>query len=370
MFNPDAVKDVKLIKGGIPAEYGARVSSILDVRMKEGNSKKFAASGGIGTIFSRLALETPIIKDKGSFIVAAQHSYIDVLAKPFLNGDLKDSRFYFYDLTAKANYQIDDKNTVFLSGYFGRDVFADFGFDWGNTTASARWNHIFSDKLFLNTTAFFSNYDYRLQSDLREPNPQDAFRWNSNIKNYSVKPDFTYYLNSRNKISFGGQMIYYTFQPGKAEAISGGETRVIGQDSKYAIEYAAYFGNEQKLGKNFTLQYGIRYSLYDYIGSGKAYAYGTQTGERREPISTQTYKKGERIAEYGNWEPRFSANIGIGEASSIKVVQPHGAVLAPLVQYGSGFSSGRMDAHQQQHQTTTVRPSRFGFIQKLQRQPL
>lgn len=320
VFNPDAVKDVKLIKGGIPAEYGGRTSSILDVRMKEGNSKKFAASGGIGTIFSRLALETPIIKDKGSFIVAARRSYIDVLAKPFLSGDLKDSRFYFYDLTAKANYQIDDKNTVFLSGYFGRDVFgADFGFDWGNTTASARWNHIFSDKLFLNTTAFFSNYDYRLQSDLREPNPQDAFRWNSNIKNYSVKPDFTYYLNSRNKISFGGQMIYYTFQPGKAEAISGGETRVIGQDSKYAIEYAAYFGNEQKLGKNFTLQYGIRYSLYDYIGPGKAYTYGPQTGERREPISTQTYEKGERITQYGNWEPRFSANLGLGKNNSLKL---------------------------------------------------
>ncbi|AEE52897.1 TonB-dependent receptor [Haliscomenobacter hydrossis] len=320
VFNPDAVKDVKLIKGGIPAEYGGRLSSILDVRMKEGNSKKFSATGGIGTIFSRLAIETPIVKDRGSLIIAGRRSYIDVLAKPFLNGDLKGSRFYFYDLTAKANYRINDKNTVFLSGYFGRDVFgADFGFDWGNTTASARWNHVFSDKLFLNTTAFFSNYDYRLQSDLKEPNPQDAFRWNSNIKTYSVKPDFTYYVNSRNKISFGGQMIYYTFQPGKAEAISGGETRSIGQDSKYAIESALYIGNEQKVGKKLTLQYGLRYSLYDYIGPGKAYTFGPQTGERRDPISEKTVQKGESIAQYGNWEPRFSANLGLGESSSLKL---------------------------------------------------
>jgi hypothetical protein len=320
VFNPDAVKDVKLIKGGIPAEYGGRTSSILDVRMKEGNSKKFSAAGGIGTIFSRLALETPLVKDKGSFILAARRSYIDVLAKPFLRGDLKQSRFYFYDLTAKANYRIDDKNTVFLSGYFGRDVFgAQFGFDWGNTTASARWNHIFNDKLFLNTTVFFSNYDYRLQSDLLEPNPTDAFRWNSNIKNYSVKPDFTYYINARNKLSFGGQMIYYTFQPGRAEAISGGETRIIGQDSKYALENALYISNEQKLGKKLTLQYGLRYSLYDYLGPGKSYIYGPQTGERRSPTQTRVHEDGERIARYGNLEPRFSANLGLGKTSSLKV---------------------------------------------------
>jgi len=320
VFNPDAVKDVKLIKGGIPAEYGGRISSILDVRMKEGNSKKLSVAGGLGTIFSRLSIEAPIIKDKGSIIVAARRSYIDVLAKPFLKGDLKDSRFYFYDLTAKANYRIDDKNTVFLSGYFGRDVFgAQFGFDWGNTTASARWNHIFNDKLFLNATAFFSNYDYRLQSDLLEPNPRDAFRWNSNIKNYSFKPDFTYFLNSRNKISFGGQMIYYTFQPGKAVAISGGETRIIGQDSKYAIENAVYIGNEQKVGKQLTLQYGLRYSFYTYLGPGKGYTYGAQTGARREPLTTTTYQDGDKIASYGNWEPRFSANLGLGKSSSLKL---------------------------------------------------
>ena len=164
VFNPDAVKDVKLIKGGIPAQYGGRISSILDVRLKEGNSKTREINGGIGTIFSRLSYEQPFAKGKGSFIVAGRRSYIDVLAKPFLNSDLKNTRFNFYDFTAKANYRINDKNTVYASGYFGRDVFgADFGFDWGNQTATARWNHIFNTKLFMNATAFYSNYDYGLE---------------------------------------------------------------------------------------------------------------------------------------------------------------------------------------------------------------
>ncbi|MEY3420401.1 MAG: hypothetical protein RIR48_686, partial [Bacteroidota bacterium] len=156
VFNPDAVKDVKLIKGGIPANYGGRISSILDVRMKEGNAKKGEFTGGIGTIFTRLAYERPFVKDKGSFIVALRRSYIDVLAKPFLNTDLRNSQFYFYDFTAKANYRINDKNNVYISGYFGRDVFGSgFGFDWGNGTTTLRWNHVFSPKLFSNTTVFY-----------------------------------------------------------------------------------------------------------------------------------------------------------------------------------------------------------------------
>ena len=237
VFNPDVVKDVKLIKGGIPSSYGGRISSILDVRMKEGNSKKPEFSGGLGTIFSRFAFESPFLKDKGSFIIALRRSYIDVLAKPFLNSDLKDSRFYFYDFTAKTNYKINNKNTVFLSGYFGRDVFgADFGFNWGNSTSTFRWNHIFNNKLFLNTTIFYSNYDYSLDSDLNKKNDRDSFSWKSNIVNYSIKPDFTYYLNSKNTISFGGQLIYYSFNPGKATAVSGGQTRSIGLADKFAAE--------------------------------------------------------------------------------------------------------------------------------------
>jgi hypothetical protein len=321
IFNPDAVKDVKLIKGGIPANYGGRISSILDVRMKEGNSKKLSFSGGVGSIFSRFAIEGPLFKQKGSFIVAARRSYIDFLAKPFLKGDLKESKFFFYDLTAKANYKLNSKNTLFLSGYFGRDVFAtNFGFNWGNATTTFRWNHIFSDKLFLNTTLFYSNYDYALQTGLLRENNQDSFKWSSNILNYSIKPDFTYYINPNNTLSFGGQSTYYNFKPGEAVGVSGGETRVFGYKDKFASESAAYLANEQKFSSNFSLQYGIRYSFYQYLGKGTALQLGTPTGkdERRKILGTTDYAQGDAIQEYGNWEPRFALNLNISPNSSIK----------------------------------------------------
>lgn len=323
VFNPDIVKDVKLIKGGIPAAYGGRVSSILDVRMKEGNSKKAEFSGGLGTIFSRFAYERPFAKEKGSFVVALRRSYIDILAKPFLNADLKGSRFYFYDFTAKANYKINDKNTVYLSGYFGRDVFgADFGFNWGNSTSTFRWNHVFNNKLFLNTTVFYSNYDYSLDSDLKKENNQDSFSWQSNIVNYSIKPDFSWYANNKNTISFGGQIIYYSFNPGQATAVSGGESRSIGLPNKYAVESALYIGNEQKVFEKVTLNYGLRYSNYSYLGTGSATILketDVQTGERKEIVNTVSYGKGETIQNYGNFEPRFAINIGLTNTSSIKI---------------------------------------------------
>ncbi|MFD1145086.1 carboxypeptidase-like regulatory domain-containing protein [Larkinella insperata] len=326
VFNPDAVKDVKLVKGGIPALYGGRVSSILDVRMKEGNSKRTTVSGGIGLIFSRLTLEQPLFKDKngqarGSFIIAGRRSYADVLAKPFLTGDLKGSRFFFYDLTAKANYRINDKNTIYASGYLGRDVFgADFGFNWGNTTTSLRWNHVFSDKLFLNTTAFYSNYDYLLDSDLKRTNQKDFFNWKSGIVNYSLKPDFTLFLKN-NTLTFGGQAIIYDFRPGEANAASGGEVRSFGLESKYALESALYIGNEQQVSRRLQLQYGLRYSLYNYLGPGEAYEFQTNVpaGQRRFPVSTTRYDRNEVIQTYGNWEPRFSAKYELNDISSLKV---------------------------------------------------
>jgi hypothetical protein len=322
VFNPDVVKDVKLIKGGIPSTYGGRVSSILDVRMKEGNSKEGEFTGGIGSIFSRFAYERPFVKDKGSFIVALRRSYIDILAKPFLNDDLKGSRFYFYDFTAKANYKIDNRNTVYLSGYFGRDVFgADFGFNWGNATTTFRWNHVFSDKLFLNTTVFYSNYDYSLDSDLKNKDKEDSFEWKSNILNYSIKPDFNYYINTNNTISFGGQLIYYSFNPGKATLVSGGDPQNIGLDKKYAVESAVYIGNEQKIGENVSLGYGVRYSDYRYIGPGSAVILdeNSQPGERKDVKEVIAYSKGENIRTYGNLEPRLALNLGLNKTSSIKL---------------------------------------------------
>lgn len=269
VFNPDAVKDVKLIKGGIPAQYGGRLSSLLDVRMKEGNSKRFEMNGGIGAIFSRLSIEAPIVKDKASFIVAARRSYIDVLAKPFLSSDLRGSQFYFYDLTAKVNYTINPKNTVFVSGYFGRDVFGSgFKFNWGNATSTVRWNHLFSDRLFMNLTAFYSNYDYEI--GFKDDVNRSRFDWNSNIINYSVKPDFTYFLNTKNTIKFGAQSILYDFRPGNAVITSNDITSDISLDPKYALESGFYIDNEQKIGEKLTLQYGFRYSTFQYMGKGEA----------------------------------------------------------------------------------------------------
>lgn len=320
VFNPDAVKDVKLIKGGIPSQYGGRVSSILDVRMKEGNSKKMAVNGGVGTIFSRLSIEGPIIKDKMSFIIAGRRSYIDALVKPFLKSSnpLKNADFYFYDLTAKINYRINDKNTVFASGYLGRDVFGAsvFGFDWGNTTATARWNHIFNQKLFMNATAFYSNYNYKLAFET--PNGQ-GFKWRSNVINYSGKLDFSYYLNSRNTIRFGGQGLMYDFLPYDATGKLENASFEFIADKRYGVEYSAYVGNEQKLSQNFTIEYGMRVSLYTYVGSGKAYYFRDTVPNTSLPLDeTRTYKPGELIKDYVNPEPRLSMNYVLDKTSSVK----------------------------------------------------
>jgi hypothetical protein len=322
VFNPDAVKDVKLIKGGIPAQYGGRISSILDVRMKEGNAKKREINGGIGTIFSRLTVEQPFAAGKGSFIVAGRRSYIDVLAKPFLNKDLRDSRFYFYDLTAKVNYRLGDKDTFYASGYFGKDVFGGgpFGFGWGNATATGRWNHLFSNKLFMNLTAYYSNYDYSLGQNVNDPNAKDKFDWKSKIISTSIKPDFTYYITPNNQLTFGGQYIRYDSRPGRAIAVSEGETTDISLAPKYADESALYIGNEQKLSDKISLQYGVRYSYFRNIGPGTEYTYlETIKGERKLPqFPGTTYGKGDLIQSYANWEPRASVNIGLNSSTSIK----------------------------------------------------
>ena len=322
VFNPDAVKDVKLIKGGIPAQYGGRVSSILDIRMKEGNSKKLAVTGGIGSIFSRIAIEAPIIKDKMSFVIAGRRSYIDALVKPFLkpSSPIKGAEFYFYDLTAKINYRINDKNTVFASGYFGRDVFGAtaFKFRWGNATGTLRWNHIFSNKLFMNVTTYYSNYKYFIGFKL--PQLNQSFDWNSQILNYSIKPDFIYYLNTKNTIRFGVQALLYDFMPYDAEGkFSEGNTAKFLSAKRYGVEYSAYIGNEHKILPRLTFEYGLRMSVYNYLGKGKAFYYKDTIPNEPLPLdSTKTFNNGEVIKSYSNPEPRFAMNYVINSVSSIK----------------------------------------------------
>ncbi len=320
IFNPDAVKDVKLIKGGIPAQYGGRASSVLDIRMKEGNSKKMEINGGLGTIFSRLSVEAPILKDKASFIIAARRSYIDVLAKPFLKDDLKKAKFYFYDLTAKFNWKLNDKNTVFASGYFGRDVFgAGFKFNWGNSTATLRWNHIFNNKLFMNLTSFYSNYKYEL--GFKDDGSSQKFEWTSNIINYSIKPDFIYYLNNKNTIRFGAQSILYTFKPGNAVVTSqDGISSNISLKNQYGIEYALYVDNEQKLSNRFTLQYGLRWSFFNYMGKGTKYNYRDTIPNESKPLdSEEEVAAAKTIKTYNVPEPRLAINYTINDKSSVKL---------------------------------------------------
>ena len=320
VFNPDAVKDVKLIKGGIPARYGGRISSVLDIRMKEGNTKGFSGQGGIGTVFSRLALEGPIIKDKASFIIAGRRSYADILARPFTDALDDGAALFFYDLTAKANWNINKNNRVYVSGYFGNDVFkfdASQGISWGNATTTVRWNHIFNDKLFSNFTVFYSDYTYSLEFG---DDKNDRFTWNSRIRNFDVKPEFTYFLNLNNEISFGGEFSRLRFEPANAGGINNGETFDITLPEKYAWESAAYISNDQKIGDNIQLQYGVRYSRYSLVGPGTAYMFGDTIPGIRKPILAEVeYNSGEDIATYNNLEPRASIKYQIDPYNSIKM---------------------------------------------------
>ncbi|MCK5169804.1 MAG: carboxypeptidase-like regulatory domain-containing protein, partial [Bacteroidales bacterium] len=210
VFNNDAIKDIKLYKGDIPAQYGGRLSSLLDIRMKEGNQKKFQATGGLGTISSRLTLEGPIIEDKWSVLVAGRRTYVDLMLLLSSDDMVKSNKLYFYDLNLKTNYKISDKDRIYISGYFGRDVFKFgdmFGFDWGNYTLTTRWNHLFTEKLFSNFSFIYSKYDYKMESGT----DASGFKWTSNLEDYKLKADFNYYPNPNNTIKFGLEAIHHHF---------------------------------------------------------------------------------------------------------------------------------------------------------------
>jgi len=319
VFNPDAVKDVKLYKGAIPSRFGGRLASILDVRMKEGNNKKLGVSGGIGTVFSRLAIEAPFAKDRASFIIAARRSYIDILSKPFLPSENSDIAIYFYDITAKTNYIINRKNNIYLSGYFGRDVFKfnkNSGFNWGNSTATFRWNHLFKENLFSNFTFSYSNYDYSLQFG----SDNDSFKWKSGIRNAIFKPQLTYFLNQKLELNFGGEAIYYAFNPATTTGVSNGVVQEVNLDKKYNLEVAAYVGATQKIGRLVELEYGLRFSHFRLFGPGTTYDYDNtvEPGKRKPVINTQKYSSNETISAYNNFEPRFSFKVVTSERSSVK----------------------------------------------------
>jgi hypothetical protein len=319
IFNGDAVRDLKLYKGGIPAEYGGRLSSVLDVRQKEGNTKSFHGTGGIGALSSRLMLEGPIVKDKCSFMVAGRRSYADLFLKFASDPDLRQNQAYFYDLNAKVNYTIDDKNSVFLSAYFGRDIFSFsdlFRFSWGNKTLTLRWNHLFNDKMFANFTALVSDYDY----GLGVPSGDQAFDWVSGITNVYTKADFSYYLDPNSTLRFGGSFLYYGFDPGKATP--GSETTVFNEfkvPNKYAVEPAVYASIDRRFGSRLNVQLGLRYSHFLRLGEETIYIYDENKPKSPETvIDSVHYSNGELISYFSGLEPRFSANYLIDDESSVK----------------------------------------------------
>lgn len=319
VFNSDALKDVKLYKGGAPAQFGGRLSSVMDIQMKEGNSKKLAVSGGVGLISSKLTIEAPIVKDKGSFIISGRRTYADLFLR--LLSDTTDpekvalskSTLYFYDLNLKANYRLSKKDRVFVSGYFGRDKFGfsdQFGFDWGNITGTVRWNHIFSKKLFSNSSFVFSNYNYKINFGSNN----NTFQIGSEIQDFNFKQDFDYYLNANNTLKFGGNLIHHTFKPGEIETGSAIPFVLNDIAKRYSVESALYVSNEQKIGSRLSLIYGLRFSSFSQLGPGDVYSYNAD-GDVND---TTTYKNWENVATYNGLSPRFSASYLLNEKSSIK----------------------------------------------------
>ncbi|WP_286964760.1 TonB-dependent receptor, partial [Flavobacterium sp. UBA4854] len=324
VFNPDAIKDLKLYKGGIPARYGGRASSVLEIYQKDGSSKDFHLNGGIGLISSRLLAEGPIVKDKGSFLIGGRASYAHLFLK-FSEKD-KDNAAYFYDLNTKLSYKLNDNNSLYLSGYFGRDVFRlnkSFTNTYGNSTLNLRWNHLYSDKLFSNLSLIYSDYYYGLDLDFV------GFNWDSGIKNYNIKYDFKHYLSDKLKLNYGVNGIYYDFNPGTIKPT--GEDSGINPDQldrKYAFEPSVYLDAESQLSKKITIAYGLRYSLFYRLGASTINYYDNnepvvfnpdmQIYEKGTPTSTQYFGKNKVIQSYNNLEPRFSVSYQLNQDQSLK----------------------------------------------------
>lgn len=322
VFNPDAIKDVKLFKGGIPARYGGRVSSVLEIFQKEGNSNEFKMNGGIGAVASRLLAEGPIKKEKSAFLIGGRASYAHLFLPLF---DV-DNSAYFYDLNTKINFKLNPNNSIFFSGYFGRDVFSiseSFKNTYGNSVFNFRWNHLFSDKLFSNLSLIYSDYYYGLELDFV------GFLWNSGIQNFNVKYDFKHYLTDTFQLNYGINNIYYRFNPGKIEPDGSGSGIVESQlTQKYANEFAAYIDAEHNITDKLSLQYGLRLSHFTRLGQDELFVYEDNKPvlfdpflliyEEAEPIDTINPGRGNTLIDFTNLEPRISLAYTFNENTSVK----------------------------------------------------
>lgn len=312
-FNSDAIKDVTVYKGGMPAQYGGRLSSVLDIKMNDGNNQNYNVSGGIGVISAKLNVEGPLQKDKSSFLVTGRRTYADAFLKLSPDSSLSQSKLYFYDLNAKMNYELGEKDKIFVSGYFGKDKlgFGDqFGIDWGNTTGTVRWNHIFSKKLFSNTSFIYSNYDYsiNIQSGAND------FRIFSQVRDWNLKQDYQLNANSKNNMRFGWSSIYHTVRPGEVTA---SETSSLGnfvQQKRYSLENAVYVTNTWKASEKFNLTYGARLTAFSVLGGGEYH----DLNNNGQIINSTTYAKGEIVKTYWNLEPRIAMGYQFNSSASVK----------------------------------------------------
>ena len=322
VFNADVIKDLKLYKGGIPANFGGRTSAVVEIYQKEGNNKEYHMTGGIGAISSRLLVEGPIVKDKSSFVVAGRASYAHLIMK-LAN---KPNSVAFYDLNAKLNFKINDNNRLFVSGYFGKDNmdFSNFfSNNYGNSFFNLRWNHIFSDKFFSNASIIYSKYDYGLKIKYV------GIDWASDIRNYNFKYNFNQYLSNKLVLNYGVNSIYYQFNPGTIKPMDA--TSSVNPDQierKYAWENAFYVSAEQKLTDKISLNYGLRYSSFQRLGEQHVNNYANdqavvfnrelQIYEEGTPISITHYNKNKKIIGFGNLEPRLAVSYAIHDNQSIK----------------------------------------------------
>jgi len=318
IFNSDAIKDVSVIKGGVPAEYGGRLSSVLDVKMREGNMKQWNVSGGLGLISSRLMVEGPLQKDRGSLIVSGRRTYADLFIKLSPDSLIKNNVLYFYDFNLKANYRLGNNDRLYVSGYWGRDVLRFrnyFGFDWGNFTTTLRWNHLFNEKLFLNTSFIYSNYNYVFEV----VNEGIEFDLTSSIRDWNLKADFQYYLKPGNNMFFGFKSNYHHFLPGEVSSRGGFPIHDTKLETKHAWEHAAYYSHEIEWGDMFTLKYGLRFSMFTLVGPGNVYRFS----DKGFATDTTWYARGEIIVNYRNIDPRLLVILRTGPTHSIKASYTH-----------------------------------------------
>jgi hypothetical protein len=312
-FNSDAIKNVTLYKGGMPSQYGGRLSSVVDIKMNDGNNQDFGVSGGIGLIASRLNIEGPLQKDQSSFLLSGRRTYADVFLKVFGDSSLRKTKLYFYDVNAKMNFTLGEKDRLYLSGYFGRDVLSQdelAGINWGNATGTLRWNHILNKKLFSNTSLIYSIYDYKI--DINSESTDYLIR--SKIRDWNLKEELQWYANSSNTINLGINSIYHTIKPGEISINGNIGTVLQGLPDRYSLENAIFISNIWKATDKWSLAYGLRVSSFSILGGSDYYTLNSEG----EVIDTLHYQQGEVVKTYVNPEPRLAASYQLNNTSSLK----------------------------------------------------